>query len=59
MTNTSIIIVEYMTSINVVQATKNNEFLNLKIEDNSKIVISCCNKKSNTLTSIMSIMKDI
>ena len=58
MTNTSIIIVEYMTSINVVQATKNNEFLNLKIEDNSKIVISC-NKKSNTLTSIMSIMKDI
>lgn len=41
------------------QATKNNEFLNLKIGGNSKIIINCYNKKSSIPSSITLLMEDI
>lgn len=41
----SIIIVECMVLRDGVLATKNNGFLTLEIEGDSKIVIDCCNKK--------------
>ena len=43
--NASIIIVEYMTLRDDILAFKNNEFLNLQIEWDSRIVIDCYNKK--------------
>lgn len=41
----SIIIAECMVLRDGVLATKNNGFLTLEIEGDSKIVIDCCNKK--------------
>lgn len=43
--NASIIIAECMTLRDDMLAAKNNRFLNLEIEGDSKIVIDCCNKK--------------
>ena len=43
--NNSIIIVECMALRHGILATKNNGFLNLKIEGNSKVIIDCYNKK--------------
>ena len=57
--NASIIIVEYMTLRDDILVTKNNEFLNLEIEGDSKIIIDCNNKKNNIHSSIMLLMKDI
>ena len=57
--NTSIIIAEYMTLRDDISVIKNNEFLNLEIEGNSKIIIDCNNKKNNIHSSIMLLMKDI
>ena len=39
------IIVECMTLRDVILAVKNNGFLNLEIEGDSKIVIDCFNKR--------------
>ena len=38
---------------------KNNSFLNLEIEGDSRIIIDYYNKKSNIPSSIMLLMKDI
>ena len=57
--NASIIIAEYMTLRDDVSVIKNNEFLNLEIEGDSKIIIDCNNKKNNIHSSIMLLMKDI
>ena len=57
--NASIIITEYMTLRDDISVIKNNEFLNLEIEGNSKIIIDCNNKKNNIHSSIMLLMKDI
>ena len=43
--NASIIIVEYMTLRDDILAFKNNEFLILQIERDSRIVIDCYSKK--------------
>ena len=43
--NVLIIIAECMALKDDMLATKNNEFLNLQIEGDSKIVIDCYNKK--------------
>ena len=40
-------------------AAKKNEFLNLDIEGDSKIVINCYNKKNVIPSSIMLLMEDI
>ena len=57
--NASIIITEYMTLRDDISVIKNNEFLNLEIEGDSKIIIDCNNKKNNIHSSIMLLMKDI
>ena len=57
--NASIIIAECMTLRDDMLAAKNNRFLNLEIEGDSKIVIDYCNKNSNILNSIMLLMEDI
>ena len=40
-------------------AVKNNGFLNLKIEGDSRIVINYYNKKNNILSFIILLMEDI
>ena len=57
--NVLIIIAECMALKDDMLTTKNNEFVNLQIEGDSKIVIDCYNKKSNTPSSIMLLMEDI
>ena len=57
--NVLIIIAECMALKDDMLAAKNNEFLNLQIEGDSKIVIDCYNKKSNIPSSIMLLMEDI
>ena len=57
--NASIINVEFMTLRNCVLAKKDNCFVNLEIEGNSKVVIYCYNKKSSLLSSIILLMKDV
>ena len=57
--NPSIIIAECMTLRDDMLAAKNNRFLNLEIEGDSKIIIDCNNKKNNIHSSIMLLMKDI
>ena len=57
--NASIIITEYMTLRDDISVIKNNEFLNLEIEGDSKIIIDCNYKKNNIHSSIMLLMKDI
>ena len=48
-----------MTSRDGVLNTKNNGFLNLDIEGDSKVVIDGYNKKSNIPSSIMLLMEDV
>ena len=48
-----------MTLRDDISVIKNNEFLNLEIEGDSKIIIDCNNKKNNIHSSIMLLMKDI
>ena len=55
----SIIIAECVALRDSVLAAKNNGFLNLEIEDDSKIVIDCYNKKINIPSSIMLLIEDI
>ena len=43
--NALIIITEYMALRDDMLVAKNNEFLNLEIDGDSKIVIDCYNKK--------------
>ena len=57
--NASIIIAECMALRDDMLVAKNNEFLNLDIESDSRIVIDCYNKKSNIPSSIMLLMEDI
>ena len=57
--NVLIIIAECMALKDDMLTTKNNEFVNLQIEGDSKIVIDCYNKKSNIPSSIMLLMEDI
>ena len=42
-----------------VLAVRNNGFLNLEIEGDSKIVIDYCNRKSNSSSSIILLMRDL
>ena len=48
-----------MTLRGDILSTKNKDFLNLKIENNSKIVIDYCNKKINIPNSILLLMEAI
>ena len=57
--NASVIIAKCMALRDGMLAAKNNGFLNLEIEGDSKIVIDCYNKKSNIPSSIMLLMEDI
>ena len=57
--NASIIIVECMILTDDILAVKNNGFLSLQIEGDSKIVIDCFNKRINVSYSIRIFMKDI
>ena len=57
--NASITIIECMTLTDDILAVKNNGFLSLQIESESKIVIYCFNKRINISCSIWIFMKDI
>lgn len=57
--NASIIIAEYMALRDSNLATKDNGFLNLEIEGDSRVVIDCYNKKSSLPNSIIRIMVDV
>ena len=57
--NASIINVECMTLRNCVLAKRDNCFVNLEIEGNSKVLIYCYNKKISLLNSIILLMKDV
>ena len=59
MNNVSIIITECKDSIDGVLVSKNNEFLNLEIEGDSKVVLNSYNKKSNVPSYIMLLIEDI
>lgn len=59
MNNVSIIIAECKDSIDGVLVSKNNEFLNLEIEGDSKVVLNSYNKKSNVPSYIMLLIEDI
>ena len=59
MNNVSIIITECKDSIDGVLVSKNNEFLNLEIEGDSKVVLNSYNKKSNIPSYIMLLIEDI
>ena len=59
MNNVSIIIAECKDSIDGVLVSKNNEFLNLEIEGDSKVVLNSYNKKSNIPSYIMLLIEDI
>ena len=51
--NALIIIAEYMALRDDMLAAKNNEFLNLEIDDDSKIVIDCYNKKKKVIFQVL------
>ena len=57
--NASIIIAECITFRDGVLTAKNNGFLNLEIESDSKVMIDSYNKKSNISSSIMLSIEDI
>lgn len=57
--NTSIIIIKCMALRNGVLVARNNEFSNLEILGDSKIVIGCFNKSSCLPSLISSLMEDV
>ena len=57
--NSSIIIAEHMALRDDVLVVKNNGFLELDIERDSKVIIDCYSKKKNISSSIILLMKDI
>ena len=57
--NTSIILAECMTLRDGILASKNNGFVSLEIEGDSKIVIDCFNKMISAPCSIRVLMEDI
>ena len=57
--NSTIIVAECMALRDGILAVKNNGFLNLEIESDSKIVVDSYNRKINIPVSIMLLMEDI
>ena len=55
----SIIVAKCMVLRDGILATKNNDFLSLEIEGDSKIVIDCYNRRISVPCSIKILMEDI
>ena len=55
----SIIVAECMTLKDDIQTSKSKGYSNLEIEEDSKIIIDCYNKRITIPSSIMVLMKDI
>ena len=58
-TNASMIIAGCTALRDGVLIAKNNAFLDLEIEGDSKVIIDCYNKKNNLPSSIILLMEDI
>ena len=54
-----VIIIKYISSRDDIFTVNNNEFLQVEIEGDSKIVIDSYNKKNNIFSSIMLLIKNI
>ena len=57
--NASIIITDCVALRDGVVVAKNNGFLNLEIEGNSKVIIDCYNQNYSLPSSIILLMEDI
>ena len=57
--NASIIMMECVALRDGILVATYNGFSNLEIEGNFKVIIDCYNKKGNSPSSIMLLMKDI
>ena len=55
----SVIITECMILRDGILAVKSNGFLDLEVEDDSKIIVDCYNKKINIHSFILLLMDDI